>query len=51
MGRSIDRPIPSTQNRRLFSRSALGIIGMHDSTFMIVSDAVDPNTAVEGLKC
>src|SRR4029077_9852433 len=32
MARSIDSPSPSTQKRRLFSRSALGMTGMQDST-------------------
>src|ERR1051326_3468753 len=30
MARSIESPSPSTQKRKLFSKSALGITGMHD---------------------
>src|ERR1700733_15288285 len=41
MGRSIDSPSPSTQKRRLFSRSALGMTGMHESTSISVSATPD----------
>src|SRR6266478_9624323 len=40
ISRSMVRPRPSTQKRRLFSRSALGITGMHDSTVMSVSSRI-----------
>src|SRR5437588_255791 len=35
--RSMDSPSPSTQKRRLFSRSALGMTGMHESTSIYAS--------------
>src|SRR5437868_5132212 len=37
MARSMDSPSPSTQNRRLFSRSALGMTGTHESTNIYTS--------------
>src|SRR5262249_42307719 len=37
MARSMDSPSPSSQKRRLFSRSTLGMIGMHDSTSIYAS--------------
>src|SRR5262249_19747217 len=45
MARSMDSPSPSTQKRRLFSRSALGMTGVHESTSICTS--VPPNDLLE----
>jgi hypothetical protein len=44
-GLSMDSSSPSTQKRRLFSRSALGITGMHESTNICVSITFNRLTA------
>jgi hypothetical protein len=41
----IENSRPSTHNRRLFSRFALGMIGMHDSTGIAVSFSPNQNAA------
>src|SRR5580700_10320024 len=41
MARSMDSPSPSTQKRRLFSRTALGMTGMHESTSTYASEQPD----------
>jgi hypothetical protein len=41
----MDSPSPSTQERRLFSRLALGMTGMHESTGIYAS--VPPNAGVQ----
>jgi hypothetical protein len=50
----MDSPSPSTQKRRLFSRSALGMTGMHDAMSIdprarLAQDGLSTNALMKGV--